>query len=50
LLDAFVAPTFAAYCDITVVTANLDLSALLDEVAVSVNAGIDDSFVSAVAS
>ena len=41
-LDAAVAPTTAAQCHILVIAANLDLLAIGDDVALTVDAGVDD--------
>ena len=49
LLDALVAPTFAAHGHIAVVAANLHLLSLLDKIAIAVDTGIDYGFTSAVA-
>lgn len=45
LFDTLVSPALAADGDITVVTADLNLLTLFDEVAVAVDAGIDDGLV-----
>jgi hypothetical protein len=42
LLNAIVAPAFAADGDVAVVTANFHLLTFVDEVAVAVNACVDD--------
>lgn len=49
LLDAFVAPAFAAHGDVAVVAADLNLVAFFHEVAVGVDAGVDDGLVAACA-
>lgn len=48
-LDALVAPAFAAHCDISVVTSDLHLFSLSNDLSVAIDSGVDDSLSAAIA-